>query len=53
MIIVSIACFYYVRRTDFEETLVEGDPSGRIYLYIGMLLLCIVGIVSIANEFIN
>ncbi len=49
LIVLSLTAAYYVRKTDLEEVLVEKDPYGRVYLYIGILLLFVVGVLSIID----
>lgn len=50
MIALSVAGFYYARKTDMEEALVEGKPFDRLYLYVGILILLVVGVISIIGD---
>ncbi|MDT7833425.1 hypothetical protein RQM59_13640 [Flavobacteriaceae bacterium S356] len=51
MILLSLVGFYAVRKSDMEEeALVKGDPMGRLYLYLGILILLVVGVISIIGD---
>jgi len=33
-----------------EEVVVEGEPQGRLYLYIGIVILLVVGVIPIIGS---
>lgn len=50
LVIISVLAFYYVYTTDIEETLIEHESFGSLKLYLGILIIFIIGITSILGD---
>ncbi|MEQ6123414.1 hypothetical protein AAON49_04365 [Pseudotenacibaculum sp. MALMAid0570] len=49
-VLISIIAFYIVLKTDYEDITVEYEPRGRFKIYLGIIILFILGVISLVKS---